>query len=62
MMPFITEELWHRFGDTPSIALAAYPQPGATDEAAEREMALMQEMITAARQMRADHGLDEALA
>ncbi len=61
VMPFITEELWHRFGETRSIALAAYPQAGATDEAAEREMALMQEMITAARQMRADHGLDKKL-
>ncbi len=61
IMPFITEELWHRFGETRSIALAAYPQAGATDEAAEREMALMQEMITAARQMRADHGLDKKL-
>ena len=61
VMPFITEELWHRFGETRSIALAAYPQAGVTDEAAEREMALMQEMITAARQMRADHGLDKKL-
>ncbi|HTS47849.1 MAG TPA: valine--tRNA ligase [Bryobacteraceae bacterium] len=61
VMPFITEELWHRFGETRSIALAAYPQAGATDEGAEREMALMQEMITAARQMRADHGLDKKL-
>ena len=61
IMPFITEELWHRFGQTGSIALAAYPQAGATDESAEREMALMQEMITAARKLRADHGLDRKL-
>ncbi len=61
IMPFITEELWHRFGQTQSIALAAYPQPGATDAAAEHEMALMQEMITAARKLRADHGLDKKL-
>jgi valyl-tRNA synthetase len=61
IMPFITEELWHRFGETSSIALAAYPQAGATDENAEREMALMQEMITAARKLRADHGLDRKL-
>lgn len=61
VMPFITEELWHRFGETRSIALAAYPQPGATDEVAEREMALLQEMITAARKLRADHGLDKKL-
>ena len=61
IMPFITEELWHRFGQSESIALAPYPQAGATDEIAEREMALMQEMITAARKLRADHGLDRKL-
>jgi valyl-tRNA synthetase len=61
IMPFITEELWHRFGRTDSIALAAYPQAAATDESAEREMALMQEMITAARKLRADNGLDKKL-
>jgi valyl-tRNA synthetase len=59
VMPFITEELWHRFGATQSIALAPYPQAGAVDEAAEREMALMQEMITAARQIRADNEVDK---
>jgi valyl-tRNA synthetase len=61
IMPFVTEELWHRFGQTTSIALAAYPSAGAKDEAAEREMALLQEMITAARKLRADHGLDKKL-
>jgi len=61
IMPFITEELWHRFGETESIASAAYPQAGATDEAAEQEMELLQEMITAARKLRADHGLDKKL-
>ncbi len=61
IMPFITEELWHRFGQTQSIALAAYPLGGATDEAAEQEMALLQEVITAARKLRADHGLDRKL-
>jgi valyl-tRNA synthetase len=61
LMPFITEELWHRFGQTESIALAEYPRAGPRDEAAEREMALMQEMITAARQLRADNGVDKKL-
>ena len=61
IMPFLTEELWHRFGQTESISLAAYPQAGAVDEAAEREMALLQEMVTAARKLRADHGLDKKL-
>jgi valyl-tRNA synthetase len=61
IMPFITEELWHRFGETRSIALAEYPRAGAADDGAEREMALLQEMITAARKLRADHGLDKKL-
>ena len=59
VMPFITEELWHRFGQTRSIALAEYPQGATTDENAEREMAVLQEMITAARQIRADNGVDK---
>jgi valyl-tRNA synthetase len=58
IMPFITEELWHRFGQTDSIALAEYPQGAFVDDAAEHEMALLQEMITAARKLKADHGLD----
>jgi valyl-tRNA synthetase len=41
--------------------LAAYPQAGSTDEIAEREMALLQEMITAARKLRADHAIDKKL-
>jgi len=61
IMPFITEELWHRFGQTQSIALAAYPRAGQRDETAEHQMALLQEMITAARKLRADHGLDRKL-
>jgi valyl-tRNA synthetase len=61
IMPFITEELWHRFGQTESIALAEYPRAGRRDPAAEHQMALLQEMITAARQLRADHGLDRKL-
>ncbi len=58
IMPFITEELWHRFGETESIALAKYPQAAGFDEAGEREMDLLQEMITAARKLKADNGLD----
>ncbi len=61
IMPFITEELWHRFGQTESIALAEYPRAGHRDTAAEHQMALLQEMITAARKLRADHGLDRKL-
>jgi valyl-tRNA synthetase len=65
VMPFLTEELWQRLAAganqrTASVALAAFPQPepGWTDEAAEREMILLQEIITAARNLRADMKLD----
>ena len=61
ILPFITEELWHRFGQNTSIALAPYPQAGAIDEAAEHEMALLQDMVTAARKLKADNGLDDKL-
>jgi len=59
IMPFLTEELWHRLGQTTSIALAPYPQASTLDEAAEREMALLQEVITAARTLRADRKLGQ---
>ncbi len=61
VMPFITEELWHRLGREDSIALAPYPKAENFDEAAEREMALLQEMITAARAIRADRNIDKKL-
>ncbi len=64
-MPFLTEELWQRLAsgrtDRPiSIALAAYPQYRAelTDYAAERELEHVQEIVLAARQLRADNKLD----
>jgi len=61
ILPFITEELWHRFGQNTSIALERYPQAAAIDEAAEREMSLLQDMVTAARKLKADNGVDDKL-
>jgi valyl-tRNA synthetase len=68
IMPFITEELWQRLAknekddkDRPeSIALAHFPRynPEASDPVAEVEMSLLQEMITAARELRADMKID----
>jgi valyl-tRNA synthetase len=65
VMPFLTEELWQRLSANAasrheSIALCAYPQfdPGAIDEAAERDMDLLQAMITAARNLRSELKLD----
>ncbi|MCC7175142.1 MAG: valine--tRNA ligase [Bryobacterales bacterium] len=64
LMPFLTEELWQRLdGASPrpkSLALAAYPQPDVshTDEEAERDMALLQEIVTSARNLRAEMKAD----
>ncbi|MGD1094928.1 MAG: valine--tRNA ligase [Bryobacteraceae bacterium] len=61
LMPFITEELWHRRGNETSIALERYPQfdPAKTDPEAEREMGLLQGIVGAARALRADHKIDK---
>jgi valyl-tRNA synthetase len=65
-MPFLTEELWQRLaksgdGNRPlSIALAGYPQyrPELTDHEAEREIGILQEIVTMARTLRAESKLD----
>jgi valyl-tRNA synthetase len=59
-MPFITEELWHAVYDgkppLKSIALAAYPTVDSSqvDAVAETEMAIMQDLIEAVRNLRAE--------
>ncbi len=66
VMPFLTEELWQRLGssgsaDRPvSIALAPYPQYGqsATNLSAERQVEILQEIIGAVRDLRADMKID----
>jgi valyl-tRNA synthetase len=63
-MPFITEELWQRLAASPtrpsSIALATYPQyrQEVTDHPAEREIGLLQEIVTMARTLRTEAKLD----
>jgi valyl-tRNA synthetase len=56
-MPFVTEEIWQRFGIGESIAVAAWPEPHPeqSDEAAESSLAVVQEVVTAMRQFRAQH-------
>ncbi len=60
VMPFITEEIWHAVydGNPPlkSIALAAYPQVNEkqVDLAAETSMAIVQDLIVAVRNLRAE--------
>ena len=60
LMPFLTEELWHRLGRQGSIALESYPQAGTApdDPEAEREMKLLQDIVTEARGVRADNKID----
>jgi valyl-tRNA synthetase len=65
VMPFLTEELWHRLGadDTASISLAAFPRfdPARYDSEAESEVGVLQAVVTAARGIRADLSLDPRL-
>jgi valyl-tRNA synthetase len=63
-MPFLTEELWQRLehgeGAPKSIALAPYPQPDPklADADAEREIGIIQEIVTKIRTMRAYAAVD----
>ncbi len=64
-MPFLTEELWQRLATDRairpvSIAVAPYPQyrQELTDYEAEREIELLQEMVTMARTLRTEAKLD----
>jgi valyl-tRNA synthetase len=64
-MPFLTEELWQRLATDRtmrpvSIALASYPQyrRESTDFAAEREIGILQEIVTMARTLRTEAKLD----
>jgi valyl-tRNA synthetase len=62
-MPFLTEELWQQLPQKPgsrSIALDRFPEPHAhrMDAKAEEWVALLQEIITAVRNIRAEMKLD----
>jgi valyl-tRNA synthetase len=62
-MPFLTEELWHQFpqrAGAKSIALERFPevQDGWRNDAALEEFGLLQEIITAVRNIRAEVKLD----
>ena len=63
VMPFLTEELWHKLpqpAGARSVALDKFPEPRATwsDTVADDAMATLQEIVTAARNIRAEMKLD----
>ncbi|MGA3257907.1 MAG: valine--tRNA ligase [Bryobacteraceae bacterium] len=67
-MPFLTEELWQRLATDRaarpvSIALAGYPQfrEDAADAEAEREIGILQEIVTVVRTLRTEAKLDPKL-
>ncbi len=63
IMPFITEEVWQQIpkptGTPGSIMITMYPVPDPTliDESAEREMALIQDVTVAVRNLRAEYNV-----
>jgi valyl-tRNA synthetase len=64
IMPFLTEELWHALydGEPPaqSIALSRYPLGAVhSDDAAEKNFSLLQELIVSVRGLRKDLGVEE---
>ena len=64
VMPFLTEELWHRLpqpADAKSIALDHFPEarPEWVNAAVEKQMATLQEIIVAARNIRAEVKVDQ---
>jgi valyl-tRNA synthetase len=67
-MPFLTEELWQRLATDRatrplSIALAGYPQhrEDGNDAEAEREIGILQEIVTVTRTLRTEAKLDPKL-
>jgi valyl-tRNA synthetase len=57
-MPFITEELWHRFGfDPESIMESSWPSPVPVDETGVERVESLKDVITAVRNIRAELGV-----
>jgi valyl-tRNA synthetase len=54
-MPFITEELWQKLGDKSTIMLSEWPKAdmGSIDEKVEEEVAVLQDVVKAIRNIRA---------
>jgi valyl-tRNA synthetase len=63
VMPFVTEEIWQRFGIGSSISVARWPEqrPDDVDADAEATFSLVQDVVTAVRQFRSLHGISPAV-
>jgi valyl-tRNA synthetase len=60
-IPFVTEEIWQQLPHQgEALIIAPWPQPGARDEEAEREMEIIFSLIRFVRNARAELGLDPA--
>jgi valyl-tRNA synthetase len=62
IMPFVTEELWQRFGAGESIMIAAWPEPHSEhrDEGAELQFRFAEELVSEIRRFRKVHGLKDS--
>jgi valyl-tRNA synthetase len=59
IMPFVTEELWQRFGIADSIVISEWPEPHPEhrDQEAERRFGFAEDLVDAVRSFRSGHGL-----
>ncbi|WP_228386651.1 class I tRNA ligase family protein, partial [Streptomyces katsurahamanus] len=58
VVPFVTETLWTTLTGKESLVIAEWPaDSGFRDEAAEREIELVQQVVTEVRRFRSDQGL-----
>ena len=60
-MPFITEDVWQRLPhEGEALIIAPWPTPGRRDAEAERQMGLVQALIRAIRNARAEYNVEPA--
>jgi valyl-tRNA synthetase len=64
VMPFVTEEVWQRFGAGESIMVAPWPESHAEhrDQAAETRFGFAMEVVTAVRRFRKSHGIRDSMS
>jgi valyl-tRNA synthetase len=60
-MPFVTEAIWQRLPHAgEALIIARWPEPGPVDEAAEAQMALVQEIVRGIRNARSEYNVEPA--